>query len=456
MSMKPDKTCIIGAGAAGIAAAKALSDKGIAFDWFEAGSKLGGIWRYDNDSGSSVYASLRTNTSQTTMEWFGYPMPNRANDYLTHEQVLAYLESFAARANLVQKTTFATRVTSVEPLEERGFAVSVQSRSGEMYSRNYGAVIVAVGCHSMPKWPKIAGMLNGHMMHASEYRSADIFAGKNVVVAGFGASGADIACDAAAVASSVILSTRRGGYVLPRYVDGKPRDEANRPWMALVPLAIRKQRWKIMLMQRPVSPKVRAALERDTSPFAKPAVLNDRLPAMIDRDRILVKPVVERFEGHRVIFSDRSSAPCDVFICATGYEFKYPFFSSQTVHRTGSFAARYLRVVPPSQPDLYFLGRLSAVGPFFPVFEKQAVWVSDLLTGRCVLPSTDELERCAAREAKASSVIFPDAGRETDIVEYYSYLRALKRELAAGRARALKATRPPASPSFALTAELGE
>ncbi len=454
--MNLDKTCIIGAGAAGIAAAKALSTIGIPFDWFEAGSRLGGIWRFGNDSGSSVYASLRTNTSQTTMEWFGYPMPKRPNDYLTHEQVLAYLESFAAGENLVEKITFATRVKTVEPLEEQGFAVSTQNRSGEIHTRNYGAVIVAVGCHSTPKWPQIPGTFHGRRMHASEYRTADLFAGKNVIIAGFGASGADIACDAAAVANSVILSTRRGGYVLPRYVDGKPRDEANRPWLALVPLAIRKQRWKIMLVQRSVSPKVRAALERDTSPFAKPAVLNDRLPAMIDRDRILVKPAVDRFDGGCVIFSDASRAPCDVFVCATGYEFTYPFFSTETVRRTGSFAARYLRVVPPSQPGLFFVGRLSAVGPFFPVFERQAMWVADLVSGRCLLPSVDELERCAAREARKASAIFPDAGRQTDIVEYYPYLRALKREHAAGRARALKAAKTADALQFELTPELSE
>jgi dimethylaniline monooxygenase (N-oxide forming) len=78
--MNASKVCIIGAGAAGIAAANAISRTGLAFDWFEAGSQLGGIWRYGNDNGSSVYASLTTNTSQAKMEWFGYRMPGVKNE----------------------------------------------------------------------------------------------------------------------------------------------------------------------------------------------------------------------------------------------------------------------------------------------------------------------------------------------------------------------------------------
>src|SRR5438270_9177537 len=112
--MNTEKVCVIGAGAAGIAAANAISRTGLAFDWFEAGSQLGGIWRYGNDNGSSVYASLTTNTSQSNMEWFGYPMPGVNNEYLTHQQVVDYVASFAAHASLESKITFSTAVPSVE------------------------------------------------------------------------------------------------------------------------------------------------------------------------------------------------------------------------------------------------------------------------------------------------------------------------------------------------------
>jgi dimethylaniline monooxygenase (N-oxide forming) len=440
-TMKANKVCIIGAGAAGIATANALARTGLAFDWFELGSKLGGIWRYGNDSGSSVYASLITNTSQVNMEWFGCRMPKARNDYLTHEEVLAYLVSFAARANLDTKITFSARVTSVKPLPGGSFRVCVESRSGDSFVREYGAVIVAVGCHSTPKWPKIPGIANLPVMHASEYRSPEVFSGKRVVVAGFGASGADIACDAAGVAKSVALATRSGGYIVPRYVGDKPRDQGGRAWVSLAPRVVRQQLWRIMLMRRQVSPKVRAALERRTAPFRKPAVMNDRLPELIDTDRIVVTPGIERVETDRVILSDGRTVECDLLVCATGYEAAYPFFSSEVTQQNGAFVDRYLRVVPPHQPGLYFVGRISVVGPFFPIFERQALWVADLLSGRCTLPPAEKVQRGAARETRAASMSFPDAGRKSDSVEFYPYVRALNREHAAGRTRRLKMMR---------------
>jgi cation diffusion facilitator CzcD-associated flavoprotein CzcO len=52
--------CIVGAGSSGVAAGKALLERGIAFEFLERGSSLGGMWRYENDNGqSSAYRSLR-------------------------------------------------------------------------------------------------------------------------------------------------------------------------------------------------------------------------------------------------------------------------------------------------------------------------------------------------------------------------------------------------------------
>ena len=56
--------CIIGAGSSGIAVAKALTERGLAFECFEKDSDIGGMWRYENDNGlSSAYASLHIDTS---------------------------------------------------------------------------------------------------------------------------------------------------------------------------------------------------------------------------------------------------------------------------------------------------------------------------------------------------------------------------------------------------------
>ena len=63
---RPRKTAVvIGAGGAGLASGKALADRGVDFDWFEAGSMVGGLWQIDNhNGGAAAYESLHLNSSR--------------------------------------------------------------------------------------------------------------------------------------------------------------------------------------------------------------------------------------------------------------------------------------------------------------------------------------------------------------------------------------------------------
>ena len=76
------------------AAAKALRDKGLAFDMFEKGSDIGGMWRYENDNGqSSCYASLHIDTSRPNLGYSDFPIDPSLPDFLSHAQFLRHLEA---------------------------------------------------------------------------------------------------------------------------------------------------------------------------------------------------------------------------------------------------------------------------------------------------------------------------------------------------------------------------
>src|SRR5438132_10815627 len=95
------RVAVVGAGSAGLAAAQALAARDVDVVVFEAGSGLGGNWRYGNDSGlSSGYASLRANTSRyhTAFRCFGIG-PSRSL-FLEHSEMLDYLERFADHFDL--------------------------------------------------------------------------------------------------------------------------------------------------------------------------------------------------------------------------------------------------------------------------------------------------------------------------------------------------------------------
>src|SRR5690606_25838331 len=72
--------------------------------------------------------------------------------------------------------------------------------------------------------PGLPGQFSGELMHSADYRSPEVFKGKRVLLVGCGNSGADIAVDAVHHAASVDISLRRGDYVLPKFVRGRPID----------------------------------------------------------------------------------------------------------------------------------------------------------------------------------------------------------------------------------------
>ena len=50
-----------------------------------------------------------------------------------------------------------------------------------------------------------------------------------MLVVGFGNSAMDIACETSRVSTMTYLSTRRGGWVIPKYLGDKPVDEIGSP-----------------------------------------------------------------------------------------------------------------------------------------------------------------------------------------------------------------------------------
>ncbi len=68
------RVCLIGAGSSGIAAAKALHERGIDFDCFEKSDRVGGNWVFANKNGmSAAYRDLFINTSRPRMEYSDLP-----------------------------------------------------------------------------------------------------------------------------------------------------------------------------------------------------------------------------------------------------------------------------------------------------------------------------------------------------------------------------------------------
>ncbi|MGN6256402.1 MAG: flavin-containing monooxygenase [Solirubrobacterales bacterium] len=427
------KVCIIGAGSSGIAAAQVLDARGVSFDCFEKGSQIGGNWRYENDNGmSSAYRSLHINTSRRVMAFKSLPMPDHYPDYPDHFQMAAYFDEFADHFGLREKITFRTEVTKVEPADGE-WAVTTKGEGGGENTERYRAVLVANGHHWDPRWPEPAfpgsEQFEGEQIHAHHYREPDVLRGKRVLVLGLGNSATDIAVESSRIAEKTFLAVRRGAYVLPKYMNGKPIDEVATPLMSRLPLSV--QRFFAMKgLEIAAGDMTTYGLPKpDHKLFeAHPTVSSELLPRLGHGD-IAVKPNIDRFAGGRSVrFVDGSEEEIDLVVYCTGYKITFPFFDPKVFSAPDNRMPLFRRVVSVERPGLYFIGFIQPLGPIMPLAEAQAEWVADLLTGQAVLPPAGEMKREITQEERKQAKRFVASKRHTVEVDFHPYLREIRRE----------------------------
>lgn len=429
MSVSRATACVIGAGPSGLAAGKALADRNIDFDWFEKGSMVGGLWRIDNDNGEvAAYETLHLNSSRPLTQFPSFPMPEDWPDYPSHTLMAQYFQDFAEHFGLNERITFNTPVTKVERLADGGWSVTTGQGT-----RTYDHVVIANGHHSTPKIPEFPGAFSGETFHAHDYEAPEVFAGKDVLVLGVGNSGMDLACDAAKLANTVLLATRHGVHVMPKYVFGRPIDQWGSPLSAYLPFRVERRLYELMLRLSVGRPERRGLPKPDHRLLSAHPTVSSELHDRVGHGDIVMKPNIERFDGDTVWFTDGSSAHVDVLVFATGYAVALPFLDRELYDPAGNTMPLYQRVLTPKLPGLFFVGFIQTVGSNIPLVEYQSEWVGDLITGACTLPPEPEIERWIAKDQAAMRKRYLRSERHTMQVDFWRYRRALKRCRKRGR-----------------------
>lgn len=178
---------------------------------------------------SSIYDGVVLNSCRDTSAVADFPLdPARYGDYFGHRLHLRYLREYAEHFGLLKHIQLSTRVLACLPPDGRRADWSVQVQAKDLSEAQilYDAVFVCVGHLSSPFTPNFPGRdsYQGQFLHSHFYRRPGPFERKKVAVIGFGSSAVDIACELAAGADEVHVVSRRGGWVLPRYVLGKPTE----------------------------------------------------------------------------------------------------------------------------------------------------------------------------------------------------------------------------------------
>ena len=443
--------CVIGAGSSGIAAAKALHQNDIPFDCFERSDRVGGNWVYKNRNGlSAAYRTLHANTSRARMEYPDFPMPGTYPDFPGHTLIAQYFDNYVDHFGFRDKITFQTGVEHAAPAADGTWVVTLDSGS----MRRYDALMVANGHHWHARWPEPAfagsDLFAGLQLHSHDYTGEDpsFFCDKRVVVLGMGNSAMDIAVEASFSAAAVYLAARRGAWVIPKYMFGRPLDQiSTRPG---VPLPVRQAVFRT-LHRIAVGPMERYGLPKPEHDLlqAHPTISDDIL-SRIGHGTVTPKPNIARLTEHTVVFADGSEVEADIVVYCTGYNVTFPFFDPELISAPGNDLPLFRRVFHPNIPSVFFIGLLQPLGAIMPLAAAQSQWVCEYLTGAYALPGSAALLADMQRERDKMFKRYVASARHTMEVDFDDYLADVmaERRRGAERARA-QAYRLPVPPRAA-------
>ncbi|MFC5636342.1 flavin-containing monooxygenase [Streptomyces bullii] len=343
---------VIGGGPGGLSVAYALRAQGVRAVVLEKSDHVGASWRRH-------YDRLHLHTTRRLSSLPGLPIPRRFGRWVSRDNVVRYLEKYAEHHRLEIVT--GVEVSRVDRAPD-GTGWLLHATGGRELTG--AAVVVATGYNHTPRVPDWPGRdtYTGEFLHASSYRNAEPFAGRDVLVVGVGNTGAEIAVDLVeGGASRVRLAVRTVPHIVRRSTAG---------WAAQYS-GVLVRRLPVRLVDGLARPLARLStpdlsahgLPRpDTGLLSRVAegavpVQDVGLIDAVRKGRVEIVAAVESFEDGKVALADGSRVEPDAVIAATGYVRGL----EGLVGHLGVLDARGKPVVqgartPPDAPGLYFTG----------------------------------------------------------------------------------------------------
>ena len=242
------RVAIVGAGPSGLAALRAFETvRRPGTDvpeivCFEKQANWGGLWNYSwrtglDDHGEPVHGSmyryLWSNGPKECLEFadysfeehFGRPIPSYPPRAVLHDYIAGRVEKSGVR-KYIRFSTPVRWVTFDEATKK--FTVTVKDLVADTHETSeFDYVIVANGHFSTPNVPHFPGIeaFPGRVMHAHDFRAADEFAGKSVLLVGASYSAEDIGIQCYKYgAKSITFSyrTKPMGFDWPEGIEERP------------------------------------------------------------------------------------------------------------------------------------------------------------------------------------------------------------------------------------------
>ncbi|MCP8467292.1 NAD(P)-binding domain-containing protein [Pseudomonas sp. ZM23] len=422
---------IIGAGPSGLAAARQLQKYGIPFTGFDLHGDVGGLWDIDNPH-STLYRSAHLISSKGTTQFDEFPMDMDVPPYPHHSQVLRYFRGYAQHYGLREHYRFNTRVIALLR-QDHGWKLRCE-RNGEVHEGLFDGVLIANGTLHTPNLPHLPGAFDGEVLHSSQYRGAECFDGKRVLIVGCGNSACDIAVDAVHRARSVDISVRRGYHFLPKFCMGRPIDTFG--GMIRLPRPL-KQRLDAAFVRLLLGrPSDYGLPDPDHRLYESHPVVNSLVLHHLAHGDIRARRNVRSVDGQRVAFSDGERADYDLILFATGYHLDYPFIDRAQLNWPKNQPAPqlYLNMFHPQHDDLFMLGMVEASGLGWQGRAEQAelvaLYIRQLAAGNPAAERLRQLKKTHAQQRIDGGYRYLPLDRMAHYVHKDSYRRALHEHIA--------------------------
>jgi cation diffusion facilitator CzcD-associated flavoprotein CzcO len=427
MTLYPMRVGIIGAGVAGLATAKVLTQAGHQVVVYDKAPDVGGVW-----SRTRRYPGLTTQSPKAQYSLSDFPMPRDYPEWPSGEQVQAYLAAYASHFGLDPMLRLSTEVTSAVPGPDGGWVVNALD--------HFDALVVANGIFCEPAVPAYPGAeeftrAGGQVLAGTDLHDAEQARGKRVLVVGYGKSACDVTVPVSEVAAStdviarhllwkvprriggrvnfkMLLLTRMGEalfkYLRPRGVEKFLHGPANKIRGNMInsigSASVRQFGLKRLDLVPPgqMEDIVRGAIGLATEGFFEG----------VEAGRITVHAgrTIARLRAGQAELDDGTRLPADLIVCATGFTQGVPFLpvgvTGQVLDERGNFML-YRQIRPAGVPGLYFNGYNSSF--FSPLnAEMAAIWIAADLAGAVALPAPDQM-----REQITGQLAFMDIATDT-------------------------------------------
>ncbi|MEM7092212.1 MAG: FAD-dependent oxidoreductase [Actinomycetota bacterium] len=426
------RVAVIGAGMAGMVAAKELREEGHTVVVFERTDGPGGVWAASKSRGGVAWDSTMTSTGALNTALSGsiapihHPEHEMFPHHLNRGEFLDVLVKYEADHDIFDHSLHCnTEVEAMTRLPGDRWSLRVRDRvENAVRDEEFDAVTICTGLNKESFTPTIAGQdqFKGPQIHVEEYRPTDAkyFVDKRVLVVGMGETSSDVVKDLADNGAEHVYVSQRGPtWVIPRDVGSLPPDHIENRlihdgpmfhrfamlvsgvapfglWPILRPTRVKVHKFRnvfrILVMHHPNKLRL---YRFGSLNWTK----SDNLYFALENGQATVVRDVMRLDEHRAYFADGREEDIDAIIYCSGYR---PGESLLPPDEEGAHApdapksARdlYKLTMLPDHPNVAAIGfARGQIGAITLSTDMQARWWALVLSGKRALPDDDTMRR---------------------------------------------------------------